>query len=193
MSSNLAAPTTRIFDAEFEIPLSNLRPPVSALHVAVLNAFKSQKWNYREVQDVEVVESGFDAYHGRILAHVQSFAEANFVTVVANASMLVPATHRARAAELIMRVNKELSLGAFEMEWDDGIVMFRQGNVFPKNRFDESIIAGLVHNAVREVDRLTPFLGELCQTKKEMLPLLDIPALLKREDLLPPVPEEPAA
>jgi hypothetical protein len=139
---------------------------------------------------MEVVESGFDAYHGRVLAHVQSFPAADFIAVVSNASLLVPATHRARAAELLMRTNKDLTIGAFELDWDNGQVMFRQGNVFPKNRHDEAVIAGLVHNVVREMDRLMPFLGELCGTKKEMLPLLDISALLKREDLLPPVPAE---
>jgi len=160
---------------------------MSPLHAAVLNAFKSRGWLYREVPGMEVVESGFDAYHGRVLAHVQSFAEAHIVTVVANASVTVPASHRNRAAELLMRVNKELSLGAFEMEWDTGHVMFRQGNIFPELRSDEPAIAGLVHNAVGEMDRLTPFLGELCRTRKEMLPLLDVAALLKREELLAPV------
>ena len=132
-------------------------------------------------------ESGFDAYHGRVLVHVQSFAEAHLITVVANAAVVVPATHRNRAAELLMRVNKDLSLGAFEMEWDTGAVMFRQGNAFPKLRYDEPVIAALVHNAVGEMDRLAPFLGEVCRARKEMLPLLDVRELLGREDLLPPV------
>ncbi|MCE9520595.1 MAG: YbjN domain-containing protein [Verrucomicrobia bacterium] len=162
---------------------------MSALHVAVLNTFKSQGWVYQEVAGREVVESGFDAFHGRVLAHVQSFAEANFVTVVANASVVVPANCRTRVAELLMRANKDLLLGAFEMEWDTGQVMFRQGNVFSQQHYDQSLMAGLIHNAVGEMDRLTPFLGEVCRTRMEMLPLLDLPALLKREDLLPPAPE----
>ncbi|MEI6536883.1 MAG: YbjN domain-containing protein [Verrucomicrobiaceae bacterium] len=163
---------------------------MSALHVAVLNAFKSQGWTYREVPGMEVVECGFDAYHGRVLVHVQSFADANFVTIVSNAPLPVPPTHKARVAELLMRANKELNLGAFEVEWDSGQVMFRLGNVFPKNRHDENVIAGLVQNALGEMDRLVPYLGELIRTKKEMLPLLDVKELLAREELLPKVPEE---
>ena len=64
------------------------------------------------------------------------------------------------------------------------------GNVFPKNRPDENIIVGLVHNALSEMDRLVPYLGELIRTKKEMLPLLDVKELLAREELLPKLPEE---
>jgi hypothetical protein len=161
---------------------------MSALHAAVLTAFKKQGWAYREVPGQEVVESSFEAHHGKVFLHVQSFEAADIAVVVANVSLTVPASHRLRVLELIMRANKELNLGAFEMEWDAGLVMFRHGNVFPANRFDEKIIAGLVHNAVGEVDRFTPYLGEICRTIREMLPLLDVRELLAREDLLPPTP-----
>jgi hypothetical protein len=39
------------------------------------------------------------------------------------------------------------------------------------------------------MDRLTPFLGEIIQTPKGELLLLKVADLMKREDLLPPVPE----
>lgn len=162
---------------------------MSALHAAVLNAFKKQGWAYHEVPGQEVVESSFEAHHGKVFLHVQTFADADCIVVVANASLPVPKSHRVRVAELLMRTNKELNLGAFEMEWDAGHVMFRQGNIFPPNRSDEKIIAGLVHTAVAEVDRLTPFLGEVCRTTREMLPLLDVQELLTRTELLPPTPE----
>ncbi|MFZ4764319.1 MAG: YbjN domain-containing protein [Roseimicrobium sp.] len=162
---------------------------MSALHTAVLNAFQSQQWSYREVPGMEVVESSFEAYHGKVLLHVQSFGEAQIVSVVANVSLAVPASHKARSAELLMRANKELNLGAFEMEWDSGVVMFRQANLFPKDHAAEDLIASLVHNVILEADRMTPFLGELCRTSQAMLPLLDLPQLLLREDLLPPAPD----
>lgn len=159
---------------------------MSALHVAVLNAFKSKGWAYREIPGMEVVEASFEAYHTRVPLHVQSFGEMHILAVVANASVKVPNTHRVRAAELCMRVNKELNIGAFEMDWDAGQVMFRQANVFAKHRHDEELITNLVHNAVVEMDRMTPYLGELCRTTKDMLPFLDLQQLLKREELLPP-------
>ena len=163
---------------------------MSALHSAVLNAFKSRNWAYRVVPDLEVVEASFEAYHAKVPLHVQSFGEAHIVSVVANASLTVPASHKVRAAELLMRANKELNVGAFEMEWDAGLVMFRQANVFPKHRHDEDLIIGLVENAIAEMDRMTPFLGELCKTSAPMLPLLDLKQLLAREDLLPTAGEE---
>ncbi len=159
---------------------------MSTLHVAVLNAFKSKNWQYHIVPDMEVIESAFEAYHGKIQLHVQSFGEAHILSVVATSTLPVPPTHRNRGAELCMRTNKELNLGNFEMDWDSGAVMFRLSNVFPKHRYDEEVITSLAHNAVAEMDRITPFLGELCKTKKEMLLLLDVKELMSREELLPP-------
>lgn len=139
---------------------------------------------------MEVVEANFEAYHGNVPLHVQSFAEAHILAVVANCTITVPNTHRTRAAELIMRTNKELNLGNFEMDWDSGQVMFRLSNVFPNHRYDEKIITSLVHNAVAEMDRFMPFLGELCQVPKSDLALYSIRALLARTVLLPPLQEE---
>lgn len=162
---------------------------MSTLHATVLTALKQKGWAYHEVKDFEVVELKFEAYHGKVELHVQSFSEAHLIAVVANASSVVPRTHRMRTAELLMRANKELNLGNFEMDWDSGLVMYRQSNMFPKHRYDSNLIVGLIQNAVAEMDRMTPLLGELLNSSKEMLPFLGIPDLLKREDLLPPVPE----
>ncbi len=166
---------------------------MSALHAAVLNAFKSMGWEYQAVPGAEVVETWFEAHHTKVLVHAQTHAEAGIVSVVANTSFPVPETHRVAACELLMRTNKELNLGNFEIDWDGGQVMFRVSNIFTPHRHDERIIASLVHAAVAETDRLTPFLAEVCRTPQDALPMLDIPALMRRQDLLPDVaaPETP--
>lgn len=164
---------------------------MSALYVATIQAFRNRGWHYREVpgRPQEVVESDFEAHHAKVPVHVQLFAEAHMASVVSRASFPFPATHRAKVAELLMRTNEQLTLGNLEMAWDEGVVMFRVTNVFPPNRYDEAILAAMVHAAVAEMDRLTPFLGEVCQTPKGELLLLSISNLMAREDLLPPAPE----
>jgi hypothetical protein len=164
---------------------------VSALHAAVINAFKSMGWQYRAVPDVEVVECWFEAHHAKVLLHAQTHAEANLVSVVSNASITVPKTHLKAVAELLMRSNKELNLGNLEVDWETGQVMFRVANLFSPHRHDERIIASMVHTAVAEMDRLAPFLAEVCRLGTGELLLLDIPELLAREDLLPTIPEAP--
>jgi len=161
---------------------------MSALHAAVLTAFKTMGWEYHAVPEAEVVETWFEAHHTKVLVHAQTHAEAGIVSVVANTSFPVPETHRLAACELLMRTNKELNLGNFEIDWDSGQVMFRVSNIFSPNRHDERIIASLVHAAVAEVDRVTPYLAEICRSTPGALPTLDIPVLMRREDLLPDVP-----
>lgn len=188
MSSNLAAPT----NADHR----QIRPPpfrMSPLYATTLQAFQERGWHYREVPDREVVEADFEAHHTKVPLHVQVFGKARMASVVARASFPVPPTHRARVAELLMRTNQQLTLGNFEMDWDGGAVLFRVTNVFPSPQGDSGILAALVHAAVAEMDRLTPFLGELCRTPARNLPLFDLPALLRREDLLPPELEPNAA
>jgi hypothetical protein len=165
---------------------------MSALHVTVLEAFKSMGWDYRLVPDMEVVECAFEAHHTRVVLHAQSHAEQGVVTVVATSSVTLPPSHLKAGAELVMRVNKELNLGNFEIEWDTGLVMFRVANVFGKSRADSRIVASLAHTSVAEMDRLTPYLLELAHANELELPVFSIPGLLAREDLLPDIPEQAA-
>lgn len=162
---------------------------MSALYATALNTFKEMGWHYREVPEHNVIESDFEAHHTKVPLHLQVFGDTHIVSVVATATLQVPSTHRLPVCELLMRVNKELNLGNFELEWDGGLVMFRMTNIFPPHRHDSRILASMVHSAVAEMDRLTPFLGEIIRTPKGELLLLKVADLLKREDLLPPVPE----
>ena len=162
---------------------------MSALYAATLSAFKEMGWHYREIAGQFVIEADFEAHHTKIPLHVQVFGETQIVSVVSTATLTVPATHRLAACELLMRVNRELNLGNFEMDWDSGTVLFRITNVFPPHRHDARILASLVHSAIAEMDRLTPYLGEVVRTPKGELILLKVPDLLQREDLLPPVPD----
>jgi hypothetical protein len=162
---------------------------MSALHAAVLTAFKNMGWQYRAIEGLEVVESGFEAHHSKVFLHAQTHAEAGIVSVVSHSSFTAPKTHLKAVSELLMRNNKELNLGNFEADWDSGQVVFRIASVFPANRHDERILASLIHTAVAEMDRLTPYLAEICRLGTGELLLLSVPELMAREDLLPDVPQ----
>ena len=162
---------------------------MSALYAAVLSTFKEQGWHYREVPEHSVVESDFEAHHTKVPLHVQVFGETHIASVVANCTLQVPSAHRLQACELLMRVNRELNIGNFELDWESGTVLFRATNIFPPHRYDQRILASLVHSAITEMDRLTPFLGEIIRTPKGELLLLKVADLMLREDLLPPVPD----
>ena len=54
---------------------------------------------------------------------------------------------------------------------------------------DRQIIASLVHSAIAEVDRLTPFVSLVLGMTTAELANLNLKTFLMREDLLPPLPD----
>jgi len=149
------------------------------------DAFRSAGWQFRPVEGQPVIECEFEAHHAKVPLHVQAFDELGALSVVGRLSFDVEPAALAAACEALMRTNLALSIGNFEMNPDSGEVFFRATNVFPGGAGEPSIIASLVRSAVVEIDRITPFLGELNRQPQQ-----SVPALLAREDLLPQVDDQ---
>ncbi len=163
-------------------------PSADSLLATVRAAFQENGWVYEEVPGRPVIESGFEAHHGRIHLHVQVYGELHAVSVVcAVPARLETGAARAKVAELLMRANERLNLGGFELRWDTGEVLFRIGNVFPGDAAEPGVISLLVEIAIVEMDRIVPCLGLIASASPARMVLLDAAELLQREDLLPPV------
>jgi hypothetical protein len=163
--------------------------PSSELYATVLSVFAEEAWACQEVSGREVVRAGFEAHHTRVDLHVQVFSQLAAVSVVSESARTCPGpAHRERLAELVMRVNETLTVGNFEMNWDAGRLVFRVTNLFPTPRGDAGLIRGLVHTTVGEMDRIAPLEAILLGAEGAALASLDLGALLRREDLLPPAP-----
>ena len=163
--------------------------PPSPLFLAVEQAFNLMHWSGRRVPQREVLEADFDAHHTRIRVHVQAFPELNALSIGTTLGHLIPTSRSGLICEALMRTNLELTVGAFELDFDTGRVLFRASNIFPSPSADPQIIASLVHSALAETDRLTPFLTLLLRMPPEELGRLNLKLFLQREDLLPPLPE----
>ena len=85
-----------------------------------------------------------------------------------------------------MRVNLQLTIGNFEMDWDEARIYFRSSNVFAGNSgAPVSIIAGLIHTAITEADRMNYLLRELARCPEGELARFDVGRMLRRDDLFP--------
>ncbi len=165
-------------------------PPDSRLLHAVQSTFTRMQWAYRTVATHGVIEADFDLHHTRTRLHVQTFPPIHAISVVAQASHHIPETRIGLINETLMRTNRELTIGNFELDCDAGQILFRATNIFPATGSHEDIIASLVHSALAEMDRLTPFLTLLLRMEAPELATLNLKLFLQRQDLLPPVPEE---
>ena len=165
----------------------------SPLFAVVEETFARMKWSGRRVPGREVLEADFDAHHTRLRVHVQAFQEVNAVCVSTTLGHRVPDSRTGLVSEMLMRTNLELTIGAFELDYDAGQVIFRTTNVFAEGGADPQIIASLVHSAIAECDRLTPLLTLILRMEPSELSRLNLKLFLQREDLLPPVPEAAGA
>jgi len=161
----------------------------SELYSTLLAAFKTAGWAYAEIEGREVIRAGFEAHHTRVELHVQAFENLSAISVVSESSrQTTDPARRDRLAEAAMRVNETLTVGNFEIAWDTGRLFFRATNLFPTPQGEPGIIQGLVHNTVGEMDRIAPIEAIIHDADGPALAALNIPALLKRDDLVPEVP-----
>ncbi len=152
----------------------------------IVQTFEDQGWAYQKVADVDVIETGFEAHHGKVQLHIQGFAPLNAVSVVSESAVLMSSIGaRDKAVELIMRVNELLTVGNFEYRWDSGVTMFRATNLFSEGSFDGAILITLVEAAIVEMDRMTPCLSIIAKASPLEMATLDVEELMQRDDLIP--------
>lgn len=156
---------------------------------AIQASFSAKDWAFEVVPEQNVLQLSFEAHHTRITVHAQAFPPINGLHVVATSPFQFEPHHLLPLCELLMRTSQSLTIGNFEMVWDQRQVLFRATNLFDEKMdpFPQQIVQSLVYAAVAEMDRLTPLLAEIHKCPPEALPSLDIPRLMQREDWLPPV------
>ena len=164
--------------------------PHSQQILSVEDAFGRNGWHCELVEGREVIRAGFDDHHTRIDLVAQAYPQLNALSVVAESPLRLDATHLLPLLELLARANKALTLGGFEYDLDRELLVFRITNLFEREKYDSDIISSMVHCAIAELDRLTPYVAIVRVTAEEDLDELDLTELLRREDLIPPVPGE---
>lgn len=156
--------------------------------LTVEEAFGQNGWHCELVEGRDVLRAGFDAHHTRVDMIVQAYPQLNALSIVSESLMSLDPDHLPLVLELLARANKQLTLGGFEYDLDREFLVFRITNLFEREKFDADIISTMVHCAIAELDRITPYVATVRSTPVDLLDDLDLGRLLMREDLIPPVP-----
>lgn len=156
--------------------------------LTVEETFGQNGWHCELVEGREVLRAGFDAHHTRVDLIAQAFPALNALVIVTESRLSFAETHLAAVLELLARANKQLTLGGFEYDMDREFLVFRITNLFEREKYDSDIISSMVHCAIAELDRITPYAAIVRDTPSDLLEDLDLGRLLLREDILPPVP-----
>ncbi len=162
--------------------------PHSRQILSVEECFGGNGWHCELVEGRDVLRAGFDAHHTRVALVAQAYPQLNALSVVTESPLTLDEDHLPAVLELLARANKQLTLGGFEYDLDREYLVFRITNLFERERFDGDIISSMVHCAIAELDRITPYASVVKSTPSDLLADLDLGRLLMREDLIPPVP-----
>jgi hypothetical protein len=163
-----------------------MRPPSPQI-LSVEHAFGRNGWHCELVEGREVIRAGFEAHHTRLDLIAQAFPQLNALSIVAETPLELDEEHLPVVLELLARANKPLTLGGFEYDLDRRLLVFRITNLFEREKFDGDIVSSMVHCAIAETDRITPYAAIVRDTPAELLDELDLVRLLQREDVIPPV------
>lgn len=163
-----------------------MRPPSPQI-LSVEHAFGRNGWHCELVEGREVIRAGFEVHHTRLDLVAQAFPQLNALSIVAETPLHLDEEHLPAGLELLARANKPLTLGGFEYDLDRQLLVFRITNLFEREKFDGDIISSMVHCAIAEMDRITPYAAMVRDTPAEDLDELDLVELLAREDVIPPV------
>jgi len=166
-----------------------MRPPSAQIR-SVETAFGRNGWHCDLVEGRDVIRAGFEAHHTRINLVAQAYPQLNALSVVTESPLDLDEDHLPIVLELLARANKPLTLGAFEFDLDRQFLVFRITNLFEREKFDPDIVSSMVHCAIAEMDRLTPYAAIVRDTPADLLDDLDLVRLLQREDVIPPLPGE---
>jgi hypothetical protein len=162
--------------------------PHSRQILTVEETFGRNGWHCELVDGRDVLRAGFEAHHTRVDLIAQAYPQLNALSVVSESPMPLDEEHLPPVLELLARANKPLTLGGFEYDIDREMLVFRITNLFERERFDSDIVSSMVHCAIAELDRITPYAAIVRNTPGDLLADLDLQRLLMREDIIPPVP-----
>ncbi len=140
--------------------------------------------------------------HGRIVFDEQR----NFVGFMVSGSIKVAFDRRVDAMEYITRANYGLNLGGFQMDFDDGDILFRTGLFIGEAEPTPALIDPLIQVAIRTYDRYYKGLMEVLYAGKSPAEAVQeaekngpsqeevdqiVETLLRTEDETPPEEEKP--
>lgn len=168
-------------------PVPDMRPHSRQI-LSVEECFGTNGWHCELVEGRDVLRAGFEAHHTRVEMIGQAYPQLNALSIVTETPLALDEDHRPAVLELLARANKQLTLGGFEYDLDREYLVFRVTNLFEREKYDGDIVSSMVHCAIAELDRITPYAAVVRSTPADLLEDLDLGRLLMREDLIPPVP-----
>lgn len=123
--------------------------------------FEQQHWRFEQAPDEPILKLGFAGQNGRFLCLFEAKEELSQVAFYAVRPGPIQASRHAAVAELFMRINCTLRVGAFELNFDTGMARFRTGVDLEGVQDPVAVIQNLVLMTVATMDNYAPALAKV--------------------------------
>lgn len=119
----------------------------------VRDYFRQDKWNFQEVEDRPVLRMAFSGRNGQWLCVAIVYEERDQFVFYSIDQSYVSESQRAAVAEFLTRANYGLTVGNFEMDYEDGEVRYKTSIDFQGSQFTFEQFRALVYSNVFTMDR----------------------------------------
>ncbi len=129
---------------------------MSSLFESVIQYFEDDDWKFMEVSPGEALKMGVSGRNGEYDCYAIANEERQTFRFVSQIPIKVPENQRILMAEFLTRANYGLSIGNFEMDFDDGEIRYKTSIDVEGDRLTPALVENLVNINVITVDRYFP-------------------------------------
>jgi len=122
--------------------------------VPFIEFFDRQGWSYQQADDKPVILTGFNGDNGRWQCVAVGNPKDCSLVFMSLLPCKAPASRRTACAELLTRINYNLTHGCFEMDFEDGEIRFRTSVALGEEPPSAETVDHLVFRNLCVVDQL---------------------------------------
>ena len=131
------------------------------LSESLVGFLKDEDWRFEELDGEKTYRLHFDGRHGSYSMMIFIDNERRMFNVCTKCPIDVPKSKLTAIAELISRINCNLTLGNFDLDIDDGLIFFKTGMKAGKANPEHETISTVIFGNCYIIDRYLPTLASV--------------------------------
>ncbi len=129
---------------------------MGSLFDAVVQFFEEDGWNFMEIASGEALKMGVSGNNGEYDCYAIIDEERQIFQFLSSFPVKVPENKRLLIAEFLTRVNYGISMGNFEMDFEDGNIRYKTSIDVEGDRLTPALVDNLVSMNVLMIDYYFP-------------------------------------
>ncbi len=129
---------------------------MGTLYDAVIQFFEDDDWKFMEVAPGKALRLGVSGRNGEYDCYAVINEERETFRFMSQVPVKIPADQRLIVAEFLTRANYGLTIGNFEMDFEDGEIRYKTSIDVEGDRLTPPLVANLVNANILTIDQYFP-------------------------------------